>query len=278
MPKSRYYKLLGLPTTASERDIRKKFRQLAMKYHPDRNSDPGAEEIFIQLTEAYEVLLNKVVLPNATLPQKSPEEDKIIRAKMARQRYAEQVLRERQENDRYFHQLTSGLKWKIIRLAAVAGLLISSLLAADLILPHHFEENEITHFRRNVGYGPSGQLISLVKTANNDYYWISRITFSLYGKTRHVYVESSWFFHNPIRLISREKLGYKVFDTHFTFYNATFLLILIFLLPTATILYKRKKISFTFLYYTCIYGVNALLLLFLLTGNRWAHVLCLGFF
>src|SRR2546428_10020129 len=52
-----YYALLGVPREASEADIKKAYRRLAMEYHPDRNGgDKAAEEKFKQITEAYEVL------------------------------------------------------------------------------------------------------------------------------------------------------------------------------------------------------------------------------
>jgi molecular chaperone DnaJ len=57
MAKRDYYEVLGLDRGASEQDIKKAYRQLALQYHPDRN--PGikdAEEKFKEATEAYEVL------------------------------------------------------------------------------------------------------------------------------------------------------------------------------------------------------------------------------
>ena len=53
---SDYYVLLGVSRTASEPEIKKAYRKLAMEYHPDRNSAPEAEARFKEITEAYEVL------------------------------------------------------------------------------------------------------------------------------------------------------------------------------------------------------------------------------
>lgn len=57
MAKRDYYEVLGIARTASEADIKKAYRRLAMKYHPDRNDgDVGAEEQFKETKEAFEIL------------------------------------------------------------------------------------------------------------------------------------------------------------------------------------------------------------------------------
>lgn len=51
-----YYKVLGLCQGASEDSIKKAYRQLALRYHPDKNKSPDAEDKFKEIREAYEVL------------------------------------------------------------------------------------------------------------------------------------------------------------------------------------------------------------------------------
>lgn len=57
MSKRDYYEVLGVQSNASEAEIKKAYRRLAMKYHPDRNpDDPNAEEKFKEAKEAFETL------------------------------------------------------------------------------------------------------------------------------------------------------------------------------------------------------------------------------
>lgn len=60
MAESDYYKILGVSKTATEDEIKKAYRKLAMKYHPDHaKGDKAAEEKFKQVSEAYAVLSDK---------------------------------------------------------------------------------------------------------------------------------------------------------------------------------------------------------------------------
>ena len=60
MAKRDYYDVLGVTRDSPEADVKKAYRRLAMKFHPDRNPDDhNAEDKFKEATEAYDVLTNE---------------------------------------------------------------------------------------------------------------------------------------------------------------------------------------------------------------------------
>ena len=55
-----HYNTLGIAPNATEDEIKKIYRSLAMRFHPDRNQAPGAEARFKAITKAYEILSDPV--------------------------------------------------------------------------------------------------------------------------------------------------------------------------------------------------------------------------
>lgn len=54
-----YYKILGIERNASSEDVKKGYRRMALRYHPDKNDHPQAEEQFKEVVAAFEVLSDK---------------------------------------------------------------------------------------------------------------------------------------------------------------------------------------------------------------------------
>lgn len=282
MHESRYYKVLGLSQGASDKEVRKKYRKLVMIYHPDKNDSPEAEQKFIEITEAYEILTGKVQAPRSaakdtegTTKSRASHEERI---KNAKKRYREQIFKEYIENENYFNQLTKGPKWITIRILAVLGIILSTTIFLDYFLPRHYEPIEVTGYHVNAGVLGADKLeLSLLETASGEKFWVSKLTYHLYGKYPKGYKESSWIFHNPISIVSQGKTTHRRYFVHFTFYSFGWLVGLLFLAPTSLIFYRRKTVRFTVMYHFCYYGIGILTIAFLVTGDRWAHLLTMGF-
>lgn len=68
-----YYQILGVPEQATEEQIKKSYRKLALEHHPDRNpDDPQSEERFKEITEAYGVLMDPMKRREYDLFRASP--------------------------------------------------------------------------------------------------------------------------------------------------------------------------------------------------------------
>ncbi len=292
MSLTKYYKILGLPPGADQAAVRKSFRKMAMRYHPDKNPSANAKAKFFLITEAYEILTGKKPAPkthvsrskaakNRTSSVSTPN-DRVVkthadRVREAKERQEDQKKREFAENERYFKLLTTGWRWRIMRWSAILGIILSVGLIAERFLPNHYDSDKITHYGLHSGIASGNEKLSIIQTAANDTYWISKITYDLFGRHTNVYVRSSWIFHEPIQLVSIGKVENKPYNVHYSFYSNFILIVFLFLLPGLALLMKNRTILFTIVHHSSFYGVNTLMLYFLFRNDHWGHLLTLGF-
>lgn len=292
MSLTKYYKILGLPPGADQAAVRKAFRKMAMRYHPDKNPSASAQAKFIVITEAYEILSEKKPAPTQRVSRSKSSQNKprtanstgervaktqADRVREAKERQDAQAKQEFEENERYFKRLTTGWRWRVMRWSAILGVILSIGLITEQFLPVHYDSDEITHYTLQSNIASGNEKLSIVETAADDTYWISRMTYDFFGRHHRVYVQSSWLFHEPIQLLSIGKVEHRPYNVHYSFYSNFVIIVFLFLLPGITLLIKNRTILFTILHQTSYYGVNTLMLYFLFRNDHWAHLLTLGF-
>lgn len=274
----RYFDVLGLPINADQQQIKKQYRKLAMRLHPDKNPSPEAKALFIKITEAYDFLSKQTQNQPGITSDRKKEKSKEERIKEAQIRFYNQQQKERLENERYFQNLFKGKKWQLIKGISFPTFIIASLLIIDLVLPSKFIATKITNFKKEEGltqnnYRFTGELI----TAKNDSYFLKSMDYSLLNSVDDVQIEQTFLFHLPIKIHANQGYYYSTHDLIFNFYWGIFPLICIFLLPFFIRYFKFRTAFYTLLYYVTLYVTPTILAFFLLSDDHWVHLLTFGF-
>lgn len=76
-----YYRVLGVPRNATTDQLRRAYRQAALKLHPDRNENPGDTELFLSISQAYETLIDEQA--RAAYDKQLAEEESTLAAESA---------------------------------------------------------------------------------------------------------------------------------------------------------------------------------------------------
>jgi curved DNA-binding protein CbpA len=274
--RKKYYAIFGLSENASKDDIRKAYRKLAMQYHPDKNPDPKAHQVFIDLAEAYEILINDK-LPAQESKRSDFRKDKTFeeRRKEAEIRFKNQQAREKKEQERYFSNLTNGRKWKIfLRFAQIAAV-FSFLLFVDEFLPLHREKHVVTAFSPKYNGLYESQVISF-KTDKNIELFVKNPYPSIYTSHPEITIFRSWIFHNPVKILHETPYYKKFFGVDFAVNSLFPAVSLLFLIPILTVYFRRKSFWFTLFYLFSFNLIGVCFLYFVITQDRWLHLLTLG--
>jgi curved DNA-binding protein CbpA len=141
-----YYKILGVRSTAHDADIKRAFRQLAVRYHPDKNSDPSAELLFKEINEAYTVLSDPQKRAGYDWKRQKPlaefEPAPPKHRDPAYNRPRQKGPPRKSERQRMF-ELMSRYQPTINRITFVC-FLISAIMLIDYLLPNRISEEKIT--------------------------------------------------------------------------------------------------------------------------------------
>lgn len=282
MTGSECYKLFGLNPGASEEEIRKKYRVLAKKHHPDVNKDEKSTKRFLEIQEAYEFLLQDILRPEEVdevqVPETSLEEDYAVYRAHAAEQYRARKLKEEKELQAMYERLQSGPTFLFHRIIAVACIIVLVALLLDLFLPHHIEKSVIESYSTDVYQSMNDNLVSLAKTQSGDRFFLNAFSNRYFDTNPFVDIERTNILHQAVHVISDAKDLKQIIPIHFSFYWAQAVLFFFFLIPSVFLWYRKKDAFFIMGSYFSRYGSGILLLYFLMTEGRWYHLLTLGFY
>jgi len=273
------YKLFGLSPGASEEEIRKRYRELVKKFHPDVNKDANAEKKFIEIQTAYEELMRE---PEAQLgidhPTESTFQDEYTSYREhARQQFQARKKKEAEELEKLYVRLQTGPIHLLHRCIALVSLIVLLTLCLDLILPNQRVSAVITSYSTDVYHSMNGNLVSLAKTNEGESFFLNAFSNRFFDTNPFIEIKKTAIFHQSVSVLSHSKESLQEIPIHFSFYWAQFLLFPFFLIPIAFLIYRKKDAFFIMGSYFTRYASGIILLYFLISQERWYHLLTLGF-
>jgi hypothetical protein len=124
----------------------------------------------------------------------------------------------------------------------------------------------------------NGNLVSLAKTNQGESFFLNAFSNRFFDINPFIEINKTTIFHQSVSVLSRSNEFLQEIPIHFSFYWAQFLLFPIFLVPLAFLLYRKKDAFFIMGSYFTRYASGILLLYFLISQDRWYHLLTLGFY
>ena len=267
----KYFQILGISATTDKAIIKKAYRKLAFKFHPDVNNSVESQSKFIEITDAYDVLLGVKKVPKRKVKDTTNKQNKSTqttkqereeRVKIAKVRYEKAKLRELEEEARYYLGLIHGDKWKFIKYFGFICALFSVVLTLDYFLP---TTNQY-------------QFVDFLEVNDNwiNVFFINGESFSFdynnalkISDLSYVDVHTTPIF-NDLKYVITGDLNYPKGKAtpilEFTYYFP--LPHVLLLIPLLTYVYKRANVMFTILYMISIYIVPLVFLIVMFQNWR----------
>lgn len=278
---NQYYNVLGLPFGANEQLIKKRYKELAKKYHPDRNSSPDSHKKFIEINEAYIYLVSKdKIQVKSPQEQQKDREDEIQKAyrEKAWQYVREKKIRDEEELQAFYHSLRIGWTWFAFKTVSILCATIVVVMFIDYFLPTQAIPEVVTEYSNDIYQSVGAHDISLIKTSSGKNLWTNDYFNSDFNYNPFFILESTQIFQNPIKAKIYSGNQYFEIPIHFTVYWAQFVLSPFLLFPLFIYFYKKNDAFFVIGHYLTRYVTGILVGLYLLTEDRWFHLITLGIF
>ena len=272
----KYYKILGLDSSASDTEVKKKFRELAKKYHPDKNPSENSNERFLEIQDAYERILKRIVekptrhnTPNPKTKEQQFQENARKRAEQLKKQEAEALLNE-------YNSFRIGWKRIAIKTIGCMAFVCIVCLLIDDFLPLTKTNETVEEFSTKPSKSINDQYVYSVKFKNYPSLWLHYQNINQLDNLPELILAKTVIFHQPVYVFNPSSQIRS--DVHFTFYWAQIIIVIFTLLPIVVFFYKRNDLFFILGNYLSLSISAALLLIFLLNDLKIIHLLTLGFY
>lgn len=280
------YKVLGVHQNATATEIRKAYRALVKKYHPDKNKNKDAAAHFLAIQEAYEQINSGKTPSLEFIARKQQKAQAAYEAELEAYRIKREAtrekLRQKQQQEEayriaYLKQLRSGKNGLWHRSVAYFGMILTLVLWIDYFLPAVQKPITVKTFGIQTYGSVDGHSVQLFESTDGRYFWTADYFTQQLTKVKALEtIETPWL-HQTKALGFQEGLYYKTVPVHFSFYWAQIWLSLLFLLPFISWRWASADIIFVAGSVVSRFLIPGLIIFFLISENRYIHLISLGY-
>lgn len=287
----KYFDILGIDPTDDASTIKKAYRKLALKYHPDKNDDPNSAHRFLEISDAYDYLINKQKTAHikgkqydfndfsrGTLRKKSPN-DQTERMREAKLRYEYMKQKEEADNQEYYNKIAHGRGFQRFKLVLIGCTVLSVLFFADYwILPSRFVRDVATHGNRILAYGGFAEnRVVPIATRDNQKFWVKSSNYGILQRNQELMLEKTFFFRDIRYIWVYEDEKWHRISTDFSVVGTFPLAPLFLLIPLITFFVRGKTLTYSVLYNFSFYFFGVILIVLSINNDRWFRLITLGF-
>jgi hypothetical protein len=193
-------------------------------------------------------------------------------------RYQEKKKKQELELENWYVKLRSGWNRKFFLGIVVLSSTLNLLLTIDYFLPAKVEDDRVAHYSEILYKSMDNHPVSVIETENNRTLWLNNFNNAYFNRSPFIKIQVTPILHHPVEvLITSDYRIYHV-PVHFNFYWAQLLIQVILILPLLFLFYKKNDAYFIMGHYATVVLIGGFILYFLITENRFIHLITLGYY
>ena len=267
---NKYYKILGLPNQSDKKLVKRAYRRLAMKYHPDKNDDRKANEKFILINEAYAKIMDESAYQNTWNTYQNKKAKAKEEELKKRMQWAKKYAQYKKDQEERIAEITynkiqhSALGW-IYPLISWVCIGFAFLLFLDFMVMNT-KDLDVDFDRSYVDMATEKDVLLFKDRESEEYIGefavhiddVKRLEFSKKVKYR---CQLTPIFNELVTLtFYHQDENIKIFN-HYSVYRAAYIFLFFLLTPVITLISKGPN----FLHVFCVYFVSGFASLTLLS-------------